>query len=70
MVVSASGNLGKVRYRQHLAIFAQLFHETTHGFSDSAAHAGVNLVRNKCLSGTQLAGGDRNGQGDARKFAT
>ena len=51
MVVGAGGHLGQMRHSQHLAVFAKLFHEATHGFGDCAANTRIHFVKNECLCG-------------------
>ena len=70
MVVGTSGHLGQMRDSQHLAVAPQLFHQAAHGFGHSTAHARVHFVKDEGLGRAQLAGGDGNGQSDARQLAT
>ena len=69
VVVGASRHLGQVRHGQHLAVLAQLLHQAPHGFGHGAADARIDLVKDQGASLTEFAGGDRDGQRDAREFA-
>jgi hypothetical protein len=69
VVVRAGGHLGQVGHGHDLAVAAQLLHQPAHGFGHGAAHAGIHLVKDQCLRRAQLAGGDGNGQRNARQLA-
>jgi hypothetical protein len=58
-----------VRDGQHLAVAAQLLHEAADGLGHGAADTCIDLVEDQRLRRSQLAGGDRDGQRDARQLA-
>ena len=70
MLVGAGGDLGQMGYRQHLAVRTQLLHQPPHRVRHRAADAGVDLVKYQRRRAAELAGANRNGQGDTREFAT
>ena len=69
VVVGAGGHLRQVGDGQHLAVAAQLLHQPADGFGHGAADAGIDLVEDQRLRRAQLAGGDGDGQRDARQLA-
>ena len=68
MVVGARGHLRQVGHAQHLAVAPQALQQPAHGGGDGTAHAGIDLVEHQRAGAAQLAGGNRNGQRQARQL--
>ena len=67
-MVGTGRHLWQMGYTEHLSVSTELFHEAAHGLGHCAAYAGINFVKNQCLRAAEFAGGDSDGQGDARQL--
>ena len=69
-MVGAGGHLRQVGHAQHLPVLTQAPQQAPHGGGHGAADAGIHLVEHQRAGRAERAGGDRDGQGQARQFTT
>ena len=69
-MIGAGGDLRQVGDREHLHPLAELLHQAADGLGDRAADAGIDLIEDqRAGAAVLLAGGDGDGQRDARELA-
>ncbi len=68
--MGTGSDLGQVGDGQHLAVLSQLAQQATDRVGHRTTDAGIHFVEDQGRCLPQLAGHHRDGQGDAREFAT
>ena len=69
VVICKGCHLGQMGDGQHLAVLAELLHQTPDRIGHSAAHTRIDFVKNQGARLAQFTGGHRNGQCNARQLA-